>query len=176
MAYISLNENLPGMQSLLTFHPAIAPPFLTLMQVLMRSDEGLSKGERELIATFVSLLNGCANCHQIHGEIAQCFFEEKDLVQKVKENYQNAPISDKLKALLDIAQSVQKNGKQVTENQIEKAKNLGASDLEIHDTVLISALFCLFNRYIDGLGLVSKDTLESFRQRGKLIAEMGYSH
>lgn len=174
MPHIPLDETLPGMRSLLAFRPAIAEPLTTLMQILMRSDEGLSKGERELIATFVSSLNECSACHKIHGEVAQCFFDDENLVEKVKENYQNAPISDKMKALLRIAASVQKNGKQVSSEEVEVAKELGASDLEIHDTVLIAALFCLFNRYIDGLGILSKDTPESLKERGKMIAEMGY--
>ncbi|WP_435353680.1 carboxymuconolactone decarboxylase family protein [Emticicia sp. SJ17W-69] len=176
MPYIKLDETLPGMRSLLAFRPAIAEPLTTLMQILMRSDEGLSKGERELIATFVSSLNGCSVCHKIHGEVAQCLLNgEENLIEKVKENYQNAPISDKMKALLTIAVSVQKNGKQVSIEQVAAAKSRGANDLEIHDTVLISALFCLFNRYIDGLGILSKDTPETLKERGKMIAEMGYS-
>jgi uncharacterized peroxidase-related enzyme len=177
MAHIQIDETLPGMRSLLAYRPAIAPPLMALMELMMRSDEGLSKGERELIAAFVSFLNGCVGCHQIHGEVAQCFFEnDETLVEKVKQSYENAPISDKLKALLSIASSVQKGGKFVKTQQIEKAKNEGASDAEIHDTVLISSLFCLFNKYIDGLGIVSKDTPETLKARAKMIATFGYSH
>lgn len=175
MAYISLDPKLPGMRGLLAFRPAIAPPLLTLMQTVMRSNEGLSMGERELIATYVSTLNDCYNCHQIHGEVAQCFFEDQpDLVQQIKENFKDAPISERQKAILEIAGSVQKGGKFVTENQIEKAKLLGISDLEIHDTVLIASLFCFFNRYIDGLGIQSSDTPDTFKARAKMIAELGY--
>lgn len=177
MPHIPLDETLPGMRSLLAFRPAIAEPMTSLMQILMRSDEGLSKGERELIATFVSALNNCSACYKIHGEVAQCLFDEdKNLVEKVIASYQNAPVSDKMKALLTIAASVQKSGKHVSEAQVVAAKILGASDLEIHDTVLIAALFCLFNRYIDGLGVVSHDTPETLKERGKMIAEMGYKH
>lgn len=164
------------MRSLLAFRPAIAPPLTSLMEILMRSDEGLSKGERELIATVVSSLNACTVCDNIHGEVAQCFFEEDALlVQKVKVNYQKAPISEKLKTLISIAESVQKGGKEVTVVQVNAAKVLGASDLEIHDTVLIAALFCLFNRYIDGLGVLSNDTTETLKGRAKMIAEWGYA-
>lgn len=175
MAYISLDPNLPGMRALLTFRPAIAPPLLTLMQTIMRSNEGLSMGERELIATYVSKQNNCYNCHQIHGEVAQCFFEDQpNLVEQVKENYQNAPISARQKVILGIAGNVQLGGKFVTDKQIEEAKKIGLTGLEIHDTVLIASLFCFFNRYIDGLGVESKDTPESFKIRAKMIAEMGY--
>ena len=177
MAYIQLDSSLPGMQSLLAYRPHIASPMKTLMAVMMRSDEGLSKGERELIATYVSSLNHCYNCHQIHVEVAQCFFEElPDLVENVKTDFQKADLTERQKAILGIAANVQKNGKLVTDQQISDAKNLGITDLEIHDTVLISAMFCFFNRYIDGLGIVSKDTIETFRERAKMIAEFGYGH
>ena len=131
MAYIELDKTKHGIRSLLAFRPEIAPPLTALMQILMRSDEGLSKGERELIATFVSALNECYLCHSIHGEVAQCLLEHKpNVVQKVKDDYENAPISDKLKALLSIAKSVQKGGKYVSEKQVENAKNEGATDLK----------------------------------------------
>lgn len=177
MAYISLDEALPGMRGLLSYRPVIAPPLMSLMQVLMRSNKGLSMGEREVIATYVSSLNDCYNCHSIHGEVAQCFYESQpDLISQIKADFRSAEISDKFKALLDIAGSVQKGGKYVTEAQVSKAKEEGATDLEIHDTVLIAALFCFYNRYIDGLGIVSKDTPESLKQRGKMMAEQGYGH
>lgn len=175
MAYISLDESKKGMNSLLAFRPEIAQPMTILMQSLMRSNVGLSMGERELIATFVSSLNECFICDSIHGEIAQCLLEDFTLIQKVKEDYQKAPISDKMKTLLTLAKSVQKGGENVTEEQITYAKSTGATDMEIHDTVLIASLFCMFNRYVDGLGLESNDTMETFRERGKKIAEQGYN-
>lgn len=175
MAHIQLDENLPGMRALLAYRPAIAPPLLQLMQVVMRSNEGLSMGEREMIAAYVSALNDCYNCHQIHGEVAQCFYEDSpNLINQIKSDYLNAPISERLKAILAIAKSVQRSGKSVDEKQIECAKSLGVTDLEIHDTVLIAALFCFFNRYIDGLGIVSNDTPETFKERAKMMAQMGY--
>lgn len=175
MAHISLDPNLPGMRALLAFRPVIAPPLLTLMQTIMRSNEGLSMGERELIATYVSRLNNCYNCHQIHGEVAQCFFENQpNLVEQIKEDYENAPVTARQKVILAIAGSVQLGGQFVTEKQIDEAKIVGLTDLEIHDTVLIASLFCFFNRYIDGLGVESTDTPESFKIRAKMIAKMGY--
>lgn len=176
MAYIQLDETKKGMHSLLAFRPEIAQPLTTLMQSLMRSNVGLSMGERELIASFVSSLNECYICNSIHGEVAQCLLDaDFTLIQKVKEDYQKAPISDKIKTLLTLAKSVQKGGKNVTEEQVSFAKNSGATDMEIHDTVLIASLFCMFNRYVDGLGLESNDTVETFRERGKKIAQQGYN-
>jgi alkylhydroperoxidase/carboxymuconolactone decarboxylase family protein YurZ len=85
-----------------------------------------------------------------------------------------APLSEKLKALLDIAAKVQRSGRAVTEADIAAARALGASDLEIHDTVLIAATFCMFNRYVDGLGATTPDDAAFHDLIGKQRAEEGY--
>jgi hypothetical protein len=62
----------------------------------------------------------------------------------------------------------------VSQEIVEKAKSLGATDREIHDTVLIAATFCMFNRYVDGLGTAHALTDEIYYSTGKKIAEHGY--
>ena len=122
------------------------------MEVMMRGENSLSRGERELIATYVSSRNDCLFCQEAHGASAQHYLQcDMDSIDAIKADFQSTDISDKLKALLSIAGSVQKGGKHVSKEEIENARNLGATDFEIHDTVLIAAAFCMFNRYVDGL-------------------------
>ena len=156
----------------MAFSPETAEPMGILANLLLRSNDGLSMAERELIAAHVSYLNDCFYCHQSHGEIAVCYLNgDRELVNKVKADYENAPIPDKLKSLLSIAASVQKGGKQVRPDQIEYAKALGATDKDIHDTVLIAAMFCMFNRYVDGLAANTPTDLSTYPLRAKQIAE-----
>ncbi|MDJ1484357.1 peroxidase-related enzyme [Cytophagaceae bacterium YF14B1] len=177
MAHIQLPEELPGIRGLMAFRPYTAKPLNALAEALLRIDEGLLKGERELIATFVSYLNDCFFCQSIHGAVAQYYYPDSEIVQQVKADYLSAPISDKMKALLTIAKSVQQGGKYVAEEQITQAKDTGATDLEIHDTVLIAAAFCMFNRYVDGLGTFAPNSPELYQQRAKRIAEeTGYQY
>ncbi|MEO6315827.1 MAG: peroxidase-related enzyme [Chitinophagaceae bacterium] len=177
MPHIQLDENLPGIRSLLAFSPETAAPMGELTNILLRSNEGLSMADRELIAAHVSFLNDCFYCHQSHGAIAACYLNgSQQLVNQVKADYENAPITDKLKSLLAIAASVQKGGKQVRPEQIAHAKALGATDKDIHDTVLISAAFCMFNRYVDGLGAVTPTDLSSYPPRAKQVAQHGYGN
>lgn len=177
MSYIKLPTDLPGIRGLMAFRPIIAQPLNGLAEGLLRIDEGISMGEREMIGTFVSMLNDCLFCQSIHGAVAQCYYKDQpDLIEEVKKDYQNAPISDKLKALLTIAENVQKGGKFVRPEHIEQARSLGASDIEIHDTVLIAAAFCMFNRYVDGLGTFTPNDPALFKERGRKIAEeTGYA-
>ncbi|UOE47479.1 peroxidase-related enzyme [Mucilaginibacter sp. SMC90] len=175
MPHISLDQNLPGMRSLLAYRPDIAGPLGQLANTLLRSNNGLTMAERELIGTYVSYLNNCFYCQHSHGAIAACYLDENyDLVNHVIRDYANAGISDKLKALLSVAASVQKGGKSVTDNQIAIAKAAGATDNDVHDTVLIAAAFCMFNRYVDGLATNTPTDLASYPPRAKQVVEGGY--
>jgi uncharacterized peroxidase-related enzyme len=177
MAHINLPEGLPGIRGPMAFRPETSKPLNELAEVLLRSENSLSRGERELIATYVSYLNDCFFCQNAHGGIAQHYLQcDLSFIDDFKTNMEDAEISEKLKALLTIAASVQKGGKHVTAEQVEKAKSLGATDLEIHDTVLIAAAFCMFNRYVDGLGTSAPQDRMFYVNRGKARAEEGYAN
>ena len=176
MPYISLPEGLPGIRGAMAFRPETAKPLNELVEVLLRGPHTLSPGERELIATYVSYLNDCYYCQTIHGAIAAASLnDDEELVKRVKADFQHADISEKLKALLIIASKVQKGGKHVTSEDVEAGRRQGATDLEIHDTVLIAAAFCMYNRYVDGLGTWQPRDEAMYRERGKRVARDGYA-
>ena len=175
MPHIALPD-LPGIRGPMAFRPEMAKPLNGLVDVLLRGPGTLTLGERELIATFVSARNDCRYCQTIHGAIAAHHLGgAEDLVVAVKTAPERAAISDKLKALLVIAGKTAEGGKLVTAADIETARGLGATDLEIHDTVLIAAVFCMCNRYVDGLATWAPDDPEFYRQRAALVAEHGYA-
>ncbi|WP_044172343.1 carboxymuconolactone decarboxylase family protein [Flectobacillus major] len=180
MAYITIPEEtqLPGIRGLMAFSPQTARPLNALAELLLRHpDNTLSQGERELIATYTSYLNDCLFCQSVHGSAAQCYLDDDGtIISQVKRDLWTAPISDKMKALLLIAQAVQKGGKYVTDVQIQLAHESGASDREIHDTVLIAAAFCMFNRYVDGLGTWAPTAPEAYKDRGARIRDEGYAN
>jgi uncharacterized peroxidase-related enzyme len=176
MAHITLPEGLPGIRGPMAFRPETARPLNELVDVLLRGPHTLSPGERELIATFVSSHNDCHYCQTIHGAIAAHHLNgDEDLVVKVKGDPAHAPISEKLKALLIIAGKTAESGKAVTADDVARARSHGATDLEIHDTVLIAAVFCLCNRYVDGLATWAPDDPEFYRQRAAIVAQDGYA-
>ena len=176
MAHIQLPEGLPGIRGAMAFRPETAKPLNDLVEILLHGPNSLTPGERELIATYVSTENDCYYCQTIHGAIAAASLDgDEALVKKVKIDFRNAAISDKLKSLLVIAGQVQKGGKHVTTEAVIHAKNTGATDIEIHDTVLIAAAFCMFNRYVDGLATTQPRDEAMYRERGKRIARDGYA-
>jgi len=176
MAHIQLPiEELPGISGLFAFRPETAVPLRLLAETLLRGNSVLTSGERELIASYVSHLNDCHFCHTSHGAAAIAHLEcDINLIDDIKQGFQTIPISSKLHALLNIAAKVQKGGKQVLAEDIEKAKLEGAVDEEIHDTVLIAAAFCMFNRYVDGLGTWAPKENEAYREMGRRMAFEGY--
>jgi uncharacterized peroxidase-related enzyme len=175
MPHIALPEDQPGIRGAMAFRPETARPLNELVEVLLRGPNTLTPGERELIATYVSYLNGCHYCQSIHGAIASAHLDgNEELVKQIKADFQHADISEKLKALLVIAGKVQRDGKLVTPTDVEHARHLGATDMEIHDAVLIAAAFCMFNRYVDGLATRQPRDEALYRERGKLVAREGY--
>lgn len=175
MPHINLPEGLPGIVSGFAFRPETAKPMRELAEILLRGPSTLTSGERELIATYVSSQNDCYFCQTSHGAAAAHHLGgNEQLIVAVKQNYEQAGISAKLKALLAIAGKVQQGGKKVTSADIERARREGATDLEIHDTVLIAAAFCMYNRYVDGLDTWAPHDVNLYRQMGAGMAEQGY--
>lgn len=128
-----------------------------------------------MIATFVSSRNDCKFCRDSHRAAAAHHLDGNyDLVDAVRDDYRTAPISPKLKALLTIAGKVQQGGQQVTCSDVECARVQGATDMEIHDTVLIAAAFSMYNRYVDGLATWTPTELALYDQMGERMARQGY--
>jgi uncharacterized peroxidase-related enzyme len=171
-----LGREFPGIVGPMTFRPQTATPINELVNILLRGESSLSRGERELIATHVSRRNDCFFCQTIHGAVAAAQLNHGEiLVEKVKTDWLNADVSPKLKALLNIAGKVQQDGKLVTSDDVAAARQEGATDREIHDTVLIAAVFSMCNRYVDGLGTWAPADPAIYRARAAEIVEHGYS-
>lgn len=128
-----------------------------------------------MIATYVSSQNDCYFCQNAHGAVAAYHLGgDEAAIQELKKDFETAPVSEKLKTLLVIAGNVQRGGKHVTAEKVERARLKGATDKEIHDTVLVAAAFCMYNRYVDGLATWAPQDPEMYRENGKRLAAQGY--
>ena len=176
MPHINLNNELPGIRGLMAYRPETAKPLNELAEILLRNDDNtLSRGERELIGSYVSHLNNCFFCENVHGSMAGYYLDcDLQAIDSIKADVKGAAVSEKMKALLQIARNVQQSGKKVTAEQVAVAKSQGATDKEIHDTVLIAAAFCMFNRYVDGLATWAPDNRQFYVDRAPTRAKEGY--
>jgi len=175
MPHIALPPDLPGIVSGFAFRPETAKPMRELAEVLLRGPNTLTSAEREMIAAFVSSRNGCHFCQASH-TAAAAHHQQGDyaVVNAVKRDHTSAPISPKLKELLTIAARVQESGRQVTAADVQRARDQGATDREIHDTVLIAAAFSMFNRYVDGLATLTPRDDAAYDAMGQRMARDGY--
>jgi uncharacterized peroxidase-related enzyme len=175
MAHIDLPTNSPGIRGLFEFRPETAAPLGQLAEVLLRGDNTLERGERELIAAYVSSLNDCHFCMSSHSAFAALQLPDGwDVVDGVLHDPASAPVSDKMRGLLAIAGEVQRSGRAVTPETIAAAREVGATDVEIHDAVLIAAAFCMFNRYVDGLGTFAPPDRADYVPMAEQVVAHGY--
>jgi uncharacterized peroxidase-related enzyme len=175
MPHISLPDGLPGITSGFAFRPETAKPMRALAEVLLRGPSTLTSGEREMIATFISSRNDCYFCQASHRAAAAHHLDgDYELVDVIRLDYRNAPVSPKLRSLLALAGKVQEGGRNVLPEDIAAARAQGAKDQEIHDTVLIAAAFCMFNRYVDGLAMFTPTDQRVYDEMGARMAKQGY--
>ncbi len=176
MAYIDLKNELPGIRGLMAFRPQTARPLNELAEILLRDDNNtLSRGDRELIGAYVSSVNDCFFCQNVHAALAQHYMQcDTNFIDNIMNNDASVNITPKLKTLLAIAGAVAVSGRNVTPGHIEAAKEAGATDIEIHDTVMIAAAFCMFNRYVDGLGTWAPTDRQVYIDRAERRAKEGY--
>lgn len=176
MTHIELGNEIPGIRGLLAYRPDTGEVLSELADVLLRGDSTLSRGERELIAAYVSRGNECEYCAGSHGATAAAQLPggAEQVEQTLAGAAGDAPVPEKLRALLEIAGLVRVDGRLVSAEAVARARGLGATDREIHDTVLIAAAFCMFNRYVDGLATSVPENPAAYAAGAAQLVQHGY--
>ncbi|KOX34863.1 carboxymuconolactone decarboxylase [Saccharothrix sp. NRRL B-16348] len=168
----------PGTPGLMQYRLETGTPLSELAEVLLRDANSLTRSERELMAAYASSLNDCYFCTSTHGQMSVQQSADPDaraVLEKVLADLDSAPVSPRIKALLRIAGAVQESGRAVTADMVAVAREHGATDTEIHDTVLIGAAFAMYNRYCDGLAAVVPEDPASYVPMAAMIIRDGYS-
>jgi uncharacterized peroxidase-related enzyme len=176
VTHIELGNELSGIRGLLAYRPETGEVLSQLAEVLLRGDSTLSRGERELIAAYVSRGNDCEYCAGSHGASAAALLPggAGQVEQTLAGAAGDAPVSAKMRALLEIAALVRVDGRLVSAEVIDRARGAGATDREIHDTVLIAATFCMFNRYVDGLATSVPENPAEYAFGAAQLVQHGY--
>ncbi len=177
MPFININNEFPGIEGLLFNKPSSGKAICRFIHHVLRGSSSLSPAEREIIAAYVSHLNKCEYCSNAHREVVNVLLDDEGKVMScVTGNIGAAPLSGKIKALLQIAAKVQKGGMYVNESDIENARREGADDNNIHDAVLVASMFCFINRYVDGLRTKVPPDKEDYKLPAKYLARLGYRY
>lgn len=170
--FIKLDPKFPGIVSLFMFDKGVAKHLSAMGQELMRRPSGLSVGERELIAAFVSKMNECEFCYRSHKSCAFETLERPDWVGEFLERENSETLPMKMRALMVYALHVSFLNRSELPKAVEACKKFGATDQEIHDVAAITAFFNMCNRYVDGLGTTFEPGQEV--EGGKSLAKYGY--
>lgn len=178
MAHIELSQPLPGIVGLLVTQPQTGEVLTDLAELILRQRQSptFTSAEREMVAAYVSYLNNCVFCSESHAGAANAHAGVDGFAQSVWQDMEKNAPSAKMRALLAIAKKVQSlNFKQVTKADVEAALELGATESDVHDAILISAAFCMYNRYVDGLGTLCPPRGHvMYQEMGKDLAFKGY--
>lgn len=154
-------------------YPRTAAPLLELHEEIMRAASPLSPGERELIAAYVSALNGCGYCHGAHSAAAASFGTDPGLLGAVVADLESAPLSQPMIVLLGYLRKVTLTPSRVTDEDADAVYAAGWDDQALHDAVLTCALFNFMNRMVDGLGIQA--TPDYLQMSGRRLHDGGYA-
>ena len=136
----------PNVFRALARRPKELRAFLDYHDALMDSDDGLSKAERELIVVATSGANHCTYCVVAHGAILRIRMKDSHIADQVATNPYSVELTDRLRAIVDLALLVATESATLTEVDLDAARSAGLTDDEIWDIGSITALFGLSNR------------------------------
>ena len=89
-------------------------------------------------------------------------------------DYRTAPIPEPERALFAFLEKVNRNSWEITEANVEAARQAGWSDQALYDAINVCALFNFYNRWVDATG-VRPLSEQGYRASGKRLARRGYA-
>ena len=137
--------------------PRAIAPLAQLHKAIAYGPGELSRVQRELIATVVSVINGCGLCQELHSRLLLHRTRDEALVAQVLRDFRTAPLSAADRALLEYAAKLTAAPATVAREDIDGLRQLGLSDAAIVEIATQTALFNYLNRVIQGLGLGEPD-------------------
>lgn len=140
--------------------PKGAAPLMALHDALLRQDDSqLSKGERELIAAYVSGLNTCQSCFGAHRTMALAFGIDPVLIDQLMADPETADLPERLRPLLAFASKVTHRDT-VLPADTQAIFDAGWSESTLHEVLMITCLYNFMNRLVEGAELSPKLSYE----------------
>lgn len=160
MAHFPQLPERANLEDLFRLYPKAVRPLLEMHDALLRTDDSeLSIAERELIVTYVSVLNTCDYCFGAHRTMALAFGADPDVVDSLIRDIRTAHIDDRLRPLFEYARKVTLR-EAILPGDIRAALDAGWQERTLQDVLMITALYNCMNRIVDGAGLSAKLSYE----------------
>jgi uncharacterized peroxidase-related enzyme len=136
----------PNVLKAFAFDMAKLEAFVAYRNDLMLGESGLSKLEREMIATVVSAQNRCFYCITAHGAAVRSLSGDPMLGELMAMNYRAAHLSKRQRAMLDFAVKLTVEPWLIEEPDRERLRRAGFSDRDIWDISAVAAFYNMTNR------------------------------
>ncbi|MFZ2156672.1 MAG: peroxidase-related enzyme [Bradyrhizobium sp.] len=166
--------SLPAHASLLDvfrMFPETNEPLISFHEILLRGPSPFTEAERELIAAYVSGLNGCRYCHGVHTATAERLGIAPGAISALLDGNTSA-IPYKMMPVLDFAKKLTQRANGVTKVDADAVLAAGWEETAVYHLVAVVALFNYMNRLVEGLGI---ELNPSYAQTAaKRLADFGY--
>ncbi|MFQ5970889.1 MAG: carboxymuconolactone decarboxylase family protein [Alphaproteobacteria bacterium] len=172
MPFFSFLEDASGVGDVMVHQPERYLPLARFTQLLMRGPSPLSAAERELIAAYVSGLNGCGYCHGSHTAIAADLGVEPDLLRALLDDVEGANVEERMKPVLRYVEKLTQSPSRMTQADADAVFAAGWDEQALADAVAICALFNLYNRVVDGHGITGSP--DNFAEVAERVNRQGY--
>ncbi len=120
--------------------------FIDMANDLMQGESGLSKLEREMIATAVSAVNHCHYCLAAHGAGVRFRSGDPELGEAMAQNYRAARLEPRQKAMLDFAVKLTMRPAEIEEADRAGLREAGFSERDIWDIAAVAGFYNMSNR------------------------------
>lgn len=120
--------------------------FMDYHDAVMERESGLTKAEREMIVVATSAANDCLYCIVAHGAILRIRAKDAEIADRIAANWRVAPVTDRQRAMLDVAVRLARHPEEVDEADFESLRSHGFTQDDIWDIGSVTALFALSNR------------------------------
>jgi len=133
--------------------PKTMGPLLEYHDRVLRGDSDIPAGEREMIAAYVSSLNGCGFCRASHINMASAFGIDSEIVDALGSDIESADVREPLKPILNYVKKLTLEPSALTERDVQAVYDADWSEEALFDAISICGLFNLMNRMVEGSGV-----------------------
>lgn len=151
---------IPGILQCFATHPSLLEHMMALSESLLFADGALTRRQKEMIATFVSSSNHCAYCADSHGFFFRVHGGSSESLDALLVCDLNAgSLTPEERTLLTFAAAVNRGGEEIRPDDVQRMRDHGWSDLQLAETIHLTALFATFNRVVNAFGLPAQELL-----------------
>lgn len=153
MAYLPNLAEKATLLDVFRMFPQTNRPLLEFHQALLRGPSSFTEAERELIAAYVSGLNGCRYCHGVHTATAERLGVPQGAIAALLAGDPKADIPAKMRPVLELAAKLTERADGLTKSDVDVVFAAGWDGQAYYHVVATVALFNYMNRLVEGLGI-----------------------